>query len=399
MKYSPLTQRIQGETVDAWDLHYRAHQDFTRGEDVILLSIGDPDFATPESICDAAINAIRDGDTHYAEIHGREKFRDAIAADHHQRSGQHVSRDNVIVLGGAQNALFATSLCLASEGDEVIVLQPMYITYEACIQMTGAKLVPVALDSTNGFCLDVDALKAAITPRTRAIYFATPNNPTGVMLHKDELQAIADLAIEHDLWVVSDEVYCDLVFEGRHECIAGLPGMSERTVTINSLSKSHAMTGWRIGWAIGPEELIDHLYNVSLCMLYGLPGFSQEAGLHALTEAKHEAANMRDIFHRRRDLLIDTIKDIDLLDFIVPEAAMYLMVDVRKTGLSAGEFANALYDATGVATLDATTFGAAAEGYIRVSFTLSEEQITCACTRLRRFMRRFEPAPTLRANG
>ncbi len=392
MNYSALTQRIQGETVDAWELHYRAHQDLNRGEDVILLSVGDPDFATPADISEAAVDALRGGDTHYSEVRGRDALRDAIAADHQQRCGQVTHRDNVIVLAGAQNSLFATSLCIADHGDEIIVLQPMYITYEACIQMTGATLVPVSLDQHNGFRLNAQALAAAITPRTRAIYFATPNNPTGVMMRHEELQAIAALAIEHDLWVVADEVYCDITFEAEHHCIASLPGMTERTVTINSLSKSHAMTGWRIGWAIGPETLIEHLYNVALCMLYGLPGFIQTAGLYALRQAKHEAADMCAIYRRRRDLLVTALNEIALLDCLVPQAAMYLMVDVRKTGLSAGEFANVLYRETGVATLDATTFGACAEGFIRISFTLSDAQLREACVRIERFMQRFAPA-------
>jgi len=270
----------------------------------------------------------------------------------------------------------------------------MYVTYEACIQLTGAKLVPVSLDPANGFRLDEQALEAAITPRTRAIYFATPNNPTGVVMRREELEVIAALATEHDLWVVSDEVYCNITFEAEHHCIAGLPGMDERTVTINSLSKSHAMTGWRIGWAIGPAQLIS-----SLCMLYGLPGFTQQAGLHALTTARHESAGMRDIYRRRRDLLVGELAPIESLDCNVPEAAMYLMVDVRKTGLSGREFANALFDETGVSTLDATAFGKCAEGFVRISFTLSEAQLTEACVRIKDFMQRLETQKTAGHTG
>ena len=390
MKLSQLTQRIQGETVDAWELHQRAYADLNQGKDVLLLSIGDPDFATPDSINETAITALRNGDTHYVEVSGRDALRDAIADDHQCRCGQVTSRENVMVMAGAQNALFTTSLCLAQAGDEVIVLQPMYVTYEACVQITGAKLVPVSLDSNNGFRLDVAKLEAAITSRTCAIYFATPNNPTGVMLRLDELEAIAQLAIEHDLWVVSDEVYCDIVYDGEHHSIAALPNMAERTVTINSLSKSHAMTGWRIGWAIAPQCLIPHLSNVALCMLYGLPGFIQQAGLYALTKGKHEAKEMRDTFQRRRDLLVSAIDNIELLDYVVPEAAMYLLVDVRKTGLSGKDFADALYDKTGVATLDATAFGECARGFIRISFTLSEVQLADAANRIIQFMRAFD---------
>ena len=389
MNYSTLTQRIQGETVDAWALHYRAHKALQCGEDVLLLSVGDPDFATPDSIIEVAVAALRNGDTHYAEISGRDTLRDAIAADHQQRSGQSTGRENVIVLAGAQNGLFATSLCIVESGDEVIVLQPMYITYEACIRTAGAKLVPVPLDASRGFRLDIDALRTAITVKTRAIYFATPNNPAGTVMRRDELEAVAALAIEHDLWVVSDEVYCDITFDSEHHCIAGLPGMAERTVTINSLSKSYAMTGWRLGWVIAPPELVEHLGNVSLSMLYGLPGFIQEAGVYALTQARCEVDAMRAAYRRRRDLLMSALDTLPLLDYITPEAAMYLMVDVRKTGLSSSQFANALYEETGVSTLDAATFGACATGFVRIAFTLSEAQLHDACTRIEHFMARF----------
>ena len=386
MRYANTTKRIQGDSVDAWDLHYRAQADLQNGRDVILLSVGDPDFATPALICDAAIEALRAGDTHYTELHGRDALRDAIAEGHRVRSGQAVSRDNIIVMAGAQNALFSVAQCLFEPGDEVLVLQPAYLTYEACIQITGATMVPVALDAERGFRLDAETLRNAITPNTRAIVYATPNNPTGAVMTARELEEIAAVAIEHDLWVLADEVYCDICFDAPHRSIAALPGMTERTVTVNSLSKSHAMTGWRIGWAIAPPELIAHLYNLSLCMLYGLPGFIQEAGIHALTQASGEAARMRDLYRARRDLLVRTVAGIEQLDCVVPEAAMYLMVDVRGTGMPAGEFANALYDATGVSVLDATAFGASAAGFVRISYTLSEAQLSDACDRITAFM-------------
>jgi arginine:pyruvate transaminase len=385
MYYADRTRAIQGDTVDAWKLHYRGVAAQARGEDVILLSIGDPDLATPAPVVDAAVTALRGGDTHYSEIEGRAPLRELIARQHQAHCGEAVGAANVIVLAGAQNALFAASLCLLNPGDEAIVLQPMYVTYEACIQVTGATLVPVALDPERGFHLDREALAAAITPRTRAIYLASPGNPTGVVLDREELAAIAGLAVAHDLWVVSDEVYRDIVFEGEHVGIAGLPGMAGRTVTIGSLSKSHAMTGWRVGWVVAPEALVQHLSNLALCMLYGLPGFVQQAAVCALAEAQPEVARMREVYRARRDRLLSALADSPGLRCVEPQGSMFLLVDVRGTGLSAADFAERLFLATGVVVLDASAFGSCAAGHVRISYTAGDEALEEAARRIHRF--------------
>lgn len=391
MRYAPLTQAIQGETVDAWDIHFKATALKEQDPGVIVLSIGDPDFDTPPVIVEAAVNGLRQGDTHYVDIEGRDPLRSEIARQHQAKCGQAVSKDNVILLAGAQNALFSTSLCILSPGDEAIVLQPMYVTYEACIQLTGAKLVPVAMDRNNDFRLDPEALAAAITDKTRAIFFATPNNPSGVMLNREELQFIADLAIEHDLWVISDEVYSQTVFEGEHLSIAGFDGMAERTVTLNSLSKSYAMTGWRAGWAIGPATLITHLSNLSLCMLYGLPGFVQQAAFTALTDKTAIAASqhMRETYQRRRDTLVACFQKHKNLNCVPPEASMFLLVNVSETGLNAQQFAEALLEFERIGVLPATAFGQCASDYIRISYVVDDEQLAEACRRIDRFMTRF----------
>src|SRR5471032_3574140 len=247
MRFSPFVDRIAGHGVAAWDIHHAAYNAQREGVDVIILSVGDPDFATPDFITEAAVSALRAGDTHYTDIAGRPDLRQAIAARYAKRLGRELHAENVITVAGAQNALFVTSLCLLQAGDEVIVLDPMYVTYEATLKASGATLVRVPCSADSGFRLDAARLAKAITPRTRAIFFSNPNNPTGVMLNPQELQAIADLAIAHDLWVVVDEVYESLVFDGEYHSLAALPGMAERCIVIGSLSKSHAMTGWRIG--------------------------------------------------------------------------------------------------------------------------------------------------------
>ena len=386
MKYSSIIERVSGSSADVWDSHYEAVAAKKRGEDVIVLSVGDPDFDTPPAVIDAAERAMREGDTHYTSIKGNNELRSYIAASHQQSSGQVVDLDNVILTSGAQNALFALTQCIAEAGDEVIVLQPMYVTYEATIQATGAKLVPVVLDVASGFRLDVDALRQAINVNTCAIYFATPSNPTGITLKLDELQSIAELAIEHDLWVVADEVYNDFVFDNEFHHIASLPGMAERTVTIGSMSKSYAMSGWRLGWAIAPHKLIENMELLALCMLYGLPGFIQQAGLHALTHCRQDMIDMREIYRRRRDILFDAFSTMPGLQPLKPDAGMFIMVDVRGTGLTAPEFVERLFAYCGVSVLDATAFGASAAGYVRVSYTTNDEQLIDAMSRISNFL-------------
>ncbi|MDR5798162.1 pyridoxal phosphate-dependent aminotransferase [Caballeronia sp. LZ008] len=387
MRYSNLVERLQGERTSAWDIHTAAKQAAGRGEDVIILSVGDPDLSTPSPIVERAIAALREGDTHYSGVVGRENLRDAIAAEHRADTGIPVSKANVFVCAGAQNGLFASALCLCEPGDEVIVPEPMYLTYEAAIRASGATLVPVPVDSTKDFHLDCDALKAAVTPRTRAIFFATPCNPTGVVMPREHLEEIATIARKHDLWVVSDEVYADLTFEREHVSIASLHGMASRTLTIGSFSKSHAMTGWRLGWVVGPEPAIGHLGRLALCMLYGLPGFIQQAGIVALSDRRAVVAQMRELYRRRRDVVFQRLSAVKGLNCKLPEAGMFMMMDIRGTGLSTYDFTWQLFREKGVSLLDASLFGHTAAGYVRLGLVVDEQRLMEACDRIAEFTR------------
>lgn len=386
MRYSPFVQRISGESVSAWDIHYAAIEARGRGEDVIVLSVGDPDFATDERISAAASAALEQGDTHYTHVLGRPALREAITAKQRRLLGIEVSADNVALVAGAQNGLFATSLCLFSSGDEVLVPEPMYLTYEACIHASGAQIACVQQPAANGFRLTAAALEAALTDKTRGIALATPCNPTGNVYSREELEAVAEVARKHDLWVISDEVYGQLTYDREHLSIASLPGMAERTVILNSLSKTHAMTGWRVGWVIAPPALVGHLDNLLLCMLYGLPGFIQEAALKALELDEEVIGSAREVYRRRRDLVVAGLKQVQLLDCREPEAGMFMLVDVRRTGLSSMDFAWQLFRATGVSVLDAQAFGASAEGFVRISFTVADEVLKDACQRIAGFV-------------
>ncbi|MGY6118961.1 pyridoxal phosphate-dependent aminotransferase [Paraburkholderia strydomiana] len=386
MKYSSRVEGLQGRRTSAWEIHRVAQQAAANGNDVIVLSVGDPDFATPAPIVERAIDALRGGDTHYSAVSGRDPLRAAIAEEQARMTGSTVSAANVILTAGAQNGVFATSLCLLEAGDEVIVPEPMYLTYEACVRAAGATLVPVPVDPARAFHLDCNALERAVTPRTKAIFFATPCNPTGVVMPRADLERIARLACEHDLWVLSDEVYADLTFEHEHVSIMSLPGMAERTVTLGSLSKSHAMAGWRVGWAIGPTQLIEHMGRLALAMLYGLPGFIQQAALTALQEKSRIVAQMRDIYRRRRDVVFERLSRVPPLRCLLPEAGMFMMVDVSGTGLDTVDFTWQLFRAQGVSVLDASAFGETANGFVRLGFVVDEARLAEACERIAAFV-------------
>lgn len=385
MRLSSLTGRIGGEGARAWEIHVRAIELRRRGKEVILLSVGDPDFATPPSIVDRCIASLQSGNTHYTGIAGQPELRRAIAMRHTATTGLDTAPEQVVVFSGAQNALFAAAMCLFDSGDEVIVPEPMYVTYEAVIGATRATIVRVPLPRERNFHPDLAALSAAATSRTRGILMNTPNNPTGVVLTAGELAAVADLCCRHDLWLISDEVYATLAFEREHLSPCTLPGMAGRTVTVSSLSKSHAMTGWRVGWTVSPPELVPHLRNLALCMLYGSPGFIQDAAIGAVEREPPEIAGIRNEIEARRNLVCDHLKTVPGLVCLRPEGGMFVMLDIRDTGLSGHDFAAGLLENHAVSLLPADAFGPSARGHVRMSLTADRATLAEACDRIANF--------------
>ncbi|UTL88835.1 pyridoxal phosphate-dependent aminotransferase [Pseudomonas fluorescens] len=384
MRFSSLTQRIAGDGAAAWEIHYRALALLEQGRDVLLLSVGDPDFDTPAPIVQAAVASLEAGNTHYADVRGKRSLREAIARRHQQRSGQAVTADQVTVLAGAQCALFCVAQCVLEPGDEVIVAEPMYVTYEAVFGACGAKVVPVPVRPEHGFRLQPADVAARITPRTRALALNSPHNPSGASLPRSTWEALAELCIAHDLWLISDEVYSELLFEGEHISPASLPGMAERTATLNSLSKSHAMTGWRVGWVVGSPALSAHLENLALCMLYGSPDFIQDAAVVALEQPLPELDGMREAYRQRRDLVCERLAHCPGLRALKPDGGMFVMVDIRDTGLSAQAFADRLLDQHAVSVLAGEAFGPSAAGHIRLGLVLGTEALSEACRRIAR---------------
>jgi aspartate/methionine/tyrosine aminotransferase len=383
MKFSPLVDRIKGESVAAWTIHGLAREAQLRGEDVIVLSIGDPELEMPAPVLDRAIETLRGGDVRYTPAAGRPALREAIAQTHQRRTGQAVSADNVIFLSGAQNALFAASLCVAGPGDEVLALEPLYPSYPATIRASGAQLVRVPAPASGGFRADLRALAAAITPRTRALFLATPNNPSGVILSEADLQVIGDLALRHSLWIVADEVYAGLAPGGRVPNLA--TRLPEQVVTISSLSKSHSMPGLRAGWLVGPTDLVKHAESLSMCMLFGLPGFIQEAALIALKGSNAPEVRIRELCTSRRDMLIQGLAGARGIRCAVPDAGMFTLIDVRATGLSGYDFMSGLFSSERVSVLDGGAFGEATRGFVRLCFATDEATLREAIVRIGRY--------------
>ncbi len=385
MRFSSLTARIAGEGTDAWIVHDLAVARIAKGDDIFLLSIGDPDFDTPASIRDAAHHALDHGRTHYSPIRGEPKLRAAIAAHTSRLLGSTVDVERAIVFPGAQAALFAVAQCLFESGDEVIALEPAYVTYEAVLGAAGARMVQVPLRPEARFHFEADAVAKAITPRTRGLILNFPHNPTGACLTKPEAEAAAALCRKHDLWCISDEVYASLNFGTPHVSPLAEPGMQERSVLISSLSKSHAMTGWRCGWAVAPLALAQHLDHLARAMFFGVPQFIQDAAAVAVSSSGAELERIRASYQRRAEVVVQALADAPGMSVRLPDAAMYVFADVRGTGLDGKQFARGLLDAEGVAVTPGEGFGPSGAGHVRMTLGVSEERLKQACARIARY--------------
>jgi arginine:pyruvate transaminase len=276
----------------------------------------------------------------------------------------------------------------------VIVPEPSYVTYEAVFGSTGAKVVNVPLPPDVGFHIDPADVERAITPRTRAVLLTSPHNPTGAVMTRDELVAVGEICRRHDLWLICDEVYAELTFDVEHVGVLSLPGLADRVVSVSSLSKSHSMTGWRAGWAIGPVELAEHLYYLSMCMLYGSPGFIQDAAEFALSTRVDEVGALYELYRRRAAAIIDEFSQLGSLCPRMPEGGMFLMLDIRSTGLSGDAFARLLLEQEDVSVLPGEGFGPSAAGHVRICVTTDEARLREACRRIARCADRLVPKST-----
>ena len=372
---------LTGDGDDGWSLFYRARAMKAAGMDVLELTIGEHDIGTNPVILDEMHRAAKAGHTGYAAVPGVAALRAAVAARLSAQHGQSYTSDNVLIVPGGQAGLFAAHHAACDPGDRALMIDPYYATYPGTIRAVGALPVAVAARSEDGFQPDLAALaKAAVG--AGSLLINSPNNPTGAVYSAASLAGIAAIAEAHDLWVISDEVYDSQVWQGQHRPIASLPGMAARTLTIGSLSKSHAMTGSRLGWVCGPADVIAQMITLATHTTYGVPGYIQEAGLFALAMGPAAEAAVAAPFKRRRDLLLGRITGHKVLRAIPPEGAMYVMLDIRATGLSGDDFAARLLDAAHVAVMPGESFGQAAAGHVRVALTLPDELFAEAVDRL-----------------
>jgi len=364
-------------TETAFEVLARARALEAKGRDIIHLQIGEPDFETPAPITEAAIAALRAGSTHYTPSPGTMALRTAIAEFVGRDRGVKANPTQVVVTPGGKPILYFSVLACVNEGEEVIYPNPGYPIYKSVADFFGAKTVPVPLREENDFCLDPAELRAAVTPKTRLIVLNSPHNPTGSVLRREDLEAVAEIARERDIWVLSDEIYSHLIYEGKHISIASLPGMADRTIIADGYSKTFAMTGWRLGFGVMPEELAAHMGRLMTNTASCAASFTQDAAIPALNDPRtwEAVAAMREEFHRRRDALVKGLNEIEGVSCLTPRGAFYAFPNIKKLGMGSQELADYLLSEAGVAILSGASFGSFGEGYIRFSYANSMENI------------------------
>lgn len=385
MKYASITKRLSGLGSGKWAVHLKGRALAAAGTDIIELTIGEPDIAPDKSLLEECTRAIYAGRTRYSNGRGESVLVDALVAKYVARSGRAITDENVLCFPGAQAALFAVMLALVESGDSVLVGDPLYATYPGVIRATGANQIAVPLSARHGFLLQPKDLEASITSECKVLLLNSPHNPTGAVLTDEEIAAIGAICRKHDLWIVSDEVYEDLVFDGRFASAFDNPDLAERTIAVSSISKSYAAPGFRSGWAVGPSEFCNQLLPVSETMLFGGQPFIADMTAYALTHPVDTSARMRATYKRRAMLVCEALASTPGVIPIMPLAGMFILLDVRDTGLSGEEFSLQLLECEHVATMPGTSFGNQATGLVRISLTVPDDHLTEACERVTRF--------------
>lgn len=387
MKYAGFVDSLAASGTDAWAVHTRALEMKAQGEPIIVLSVGDPDFATPPGVVEACTRAMEAGATKYSGAGGIPVLLDAISDREEERLGIPVPRKNIAVTAGAQNALYVTMRCTLEAGDEVIVLAPPYIMFEGVIRACGAVPVTVPLDSANGFAVDLEGLRQAITPKTKAVLLNSPHNPTGAVASPESVEAVLNICRENDLWLYSDEVYADLCYEQPFISPYTMEGGPDRTVLIRSMSKSHAMSGWRVGWIVGPAQLCVHARNLLNNMQYGGSAFVQHAAAHALTNERAAETEMREAYRRRRDIFMQHLSGVAGISILRPDAGIFCLMDLSALGVSGKKFSEDLLEARQVSVLAGGAFDTSLEHHVRIALCQPEDVLGEGAERIAAFVR------------
>jgi len=382
MKLTAVTKRLAGLGGGKWEVHLKARQLAESGADVVEMTIGEPDVQTPEELVATAIQAMQAGRTGYSDGRGEAGLRAALADTYSASRGRAFSADNILCFPGTQTALYAVLQGVAEADDEVLVGDPMYATYEGVVRASGADMVPVPLRPEAGFRIQASDIAARLTPRSRAILLTTPHNPTGAILTARDLQEIGQLALQHDLWIISDEVYEHLIFEGS-DFVSPLsdPALADRVIAVSSISKSHAAPGFRSGWCVGPADFCTALLPVSETMLFGNQPFIADMTEKAIRDGSPVAAGMAARFAARADLLAQRLHAETGLRVHRPEAGMFALIDVSATGMDGEAYAWDLLD-HGVAVMPGSAFGDGLRDWVRVALTIDDADFTTALDRI-----------------
>ena len=357
--------------------------------DVISLGVGEPDFDTPWHIREAGIQALQSGKTFYTSNAGLQELRAAISGYTKRKTGLTYNPENqIIVTVGGSEAIDLALRALLNAGDEVIYLEPGFVSYYPCIKLADGVPVPIRLTEENRFRLKPEQLEAAVTPKSKVLILSYPNNPTGAVMEKEDLEALLPVIQKHDLIVISDEIYGELTYGVKHCSIAGLPGMGERTVIINGFSKSFAMTGWRLGYALGNHEMIEQMVKIHQFAVMCAPTISQYAAIEAMEQGDGDIKAMRESYDQRRKFLYHELQRLGLPCF-EPQGAFYMFPNIREFGLSSGEFALKLLKEEKVAVVPGDSFGECGEGFVRISYAASLQNLKEAINRISRFLSRY----------
>ncbi len=375
-------------TETAFEVLAKARELEAQGREIIHLEIGEPDFDTPQHIIEASVEALRQGYTHYGPTPGLPELREAIARNSREVRGVDTAPSQVVVTPGAKPIMFYVMLALGEPGVEIIYPNPGFPIYESMVKFSGATPVPMQLLEERGYHPDLDDLAGKMSDRTRLIILNSPNNPCGSVFTREELEQIAALALQHpECYVLADEIYKDILYTGEHHSVSTFPGMADRTIILDGFSKSYAMTGWRLGYGIMPEELVPHVVRLAVNSVSCAASFTQRAAIAALDGPQDEVQAMAAEFGQRRRLITDGLRSIPGINCPEPEGAFYAFPSIRETGLTSAEFEARAMAEAGVALLSGAAFGQYGEGYVRLSYANSQENIRKAVEQLDRFVR------------
>ena len=390
MRYATITDRLSGLGSEKWAVHIEGKRRAVHGENLIFLSIGEPDAPPPAAIFDMVDRQMRAGRTRYAASRGEPGVLRALSRIYTGRTGRAIGTEQFIFLPGTQTALFAAMLSLVENGDEVLMADPYYATYEGVIAAAGGIAVPVRVDPDHGFHLKAADLEKSITPKSRVLLLNTPSNPTGAVFTCDEIGKIGKLCEKHDLWIISDEVYATLTYGNTvFASPFDMAELEKRTVVVSSISKSHAMPGFRCGWIAASEDFVNRAIPVTETMLFGSQPFLEDAAAFALDNHFPEVDAMKRDYERRAKAIVAGLKGAKKVSARMPEGGMFVMVDVRGTGLSGEDFAWKLLKQENVVTMPGESFGAGGAGHLRLALTVGEDQIKDACKRIARLAERL----------